>query len=144
MNRFEDLKREMEVLMAQMEARGREVFKEGTEEIFAENPDLVSFRWTQYTPYFNDGEPCYFGVNDYLDVKFADGTLLEDWDTSSQKYATEYESDYDGTEEQMSTATAAAELVSSIPEEVLEKIFGDHAEVTVYRDRIEVEEYEHD
>lgn len=25
---------------------------------------MHSFGWTQYTPYFNDGEPCIFGVNE--------------------------------------------------------------------------------
>lgn len=28
------------------------------------DPTMHSFGWTQYTPYFNDGEPCVFGVNE--------------------------------------------------------------------------------
>lgn len=28
-------------------------------------PEVTGVHWTQYTPYFNDGEACEFGVNDY-------------------------------------------------------------------------------
>jgi hypothetical protein len=36
-------------------------------EIFESAPKLKSFGWTQYTPYFNDGDTCEFGTNiDYL------------------------------------------------------------------------------
>ena len=27
------------------------------------HPDIIAIRWTQYTPYFNDGDVCEFGVN---------------------------------------------------------------------------------
>lgn len=33
---------------------------------------IVSFSWSQYTPYFNDGDPCVFRVNDELSVTLAD------------------------------------------------------------------------
>lgn len=29
-----------------------------------ENKNIKALYWTQYTPYFNDGEPCVFRVND--------------------------------------------------------------------------------
>lgn len=29
-----------------------------------DDPTMDSFGWTQYTPYFNDGEPCVFSVNE--------------------------------------------------------------------------------
>ncbi len=28
-------------------------------------PEVTGVHWTQYTPYFNDGESCEFGVNEY-------------------------------------------------------------------------------
>lgn len=30
--------------------------------LFGKYPDLISFSWTQYTPYFNDGDECVFSV----------------------------------------------------------------------------------
>lgn len=29
-----------------------------------DDPEVVDFGWTQYTPYFNDGDVCEFGAND--------------------------------------------------------------------------------
>jgi hypothetical protein len=38
-----------------------------------DDPTIESFGWTQYTPYFNDGEPCVFSVNEELSVTLVDG-----------------------------------------------------------------------
>jgi hypothetical protein len=46
-------------------------------ELFAEAPNLKSFGWTQYTPYFNDGDSCEFGVN--FDYPYINGAN-EDYD----------------------------------------------------------------
>jgi hypothetical protein len=32
-------------------------------DLFKQAPNLKSFGWTQYTPYFNDGDTCEFSVN---------------------------------------------------------------------------------
>ena len=29
-------------------------------ELFDKHPEVKSMQWAQYTPYFNDGEPCEF------------------------------------------------------------------------------------
>lgn len=31
---------------------------------FERFPEVYCVCWTQYSPYFNDGEPCRFGVNE--------------------------------------------------------------------------------
>jgi hypothetical protein len=42
---------------------------------------VESVRWTQYTPYFNDGEPCVFGANDcYVKLAGADEEAGDDGD----------------------------------------------------------------
>ena len=48
-------------------------------------PEIAALRWRQYTPYFNDGEPCTFSVNDLyaknsiVDYNFNPaGTVLEE------------------------------------------------------------------
>jgi hypothetical protein len=38
-----------------------------------DDPTIEWFGWRQYTPYFNDGEPCVFSVHGALAVKLADG-----------------------------------------------------------------------
>lgn len=44
----------------QLEPQFAEVFAS----FFAENPNVGGVQWTQYTPYFNDGDECVFSVND--------------------------------------------------------------------------------
>lgn len=46
-----------------MEDTAKGLFTEMSTDLFAENPTLMSFGWTQYTPYFNDGEECVFRCN---------------------------------------------------------------------------------
>ena len=38
----------------------KEVFKQ----FWEENPDIKVVVWTQYAPYFNDGDACVFRIND--------------------------------------------------------------------------------
>lgn len=38
-----------------------------------DDPTIKSFGWRQYTPYFNDGEPCEFTVHAALSVLLYDG-----------------------------------------------------------------------
>jgi hypothetical protein len=38
-------------------------FAEGSQSVFEAHPLLLGFSWYQYTPYFNDGDPCTFRAN---------------------------------------------------------------------------------
>jgi hypothetical protein len=38
-----------------------------------DDPSIESFGWTQYTPYFNDGEPCVFSASGELSVTLMEG-----------------------------------------------------------------------
>jgi hypothetical protein len=45
------------------------IFEDFYKYIFEKYTTLESFGWTQYTPYFNDGDTCIFSVNtDYISV----------------------------------------------------------------------------
>lgn len=142
MGRFDEFKARMEETQREMQEYGKKVFKEESAALFADNPDLVSYRWTQYTPYFNDGDECVFSVHDYIEVTFSDGEVLQDWDGSDWDIKDASKSGV--SEENIDTACAAVELVRAIPEEVMKAIFGDHVEVTIFSDHVEVEEYEHE
>jgi len=51
-------------LNKEISAISKTVFTESSQELFEKHPLLESFSWTQYTPYFNDGDTCSFGVNE--------------------------------------------------------------------------------
>lgn len=56
----------------------REEFPAMFAPLFAQSKRINSFSWTQYTPYFNDGDSCTFGVrNEDIDIN---GTNLDDAD----------------------------------------------------------------
>lgn len=47
-----------------IEKSGKEAIQEILESFLAENPTVKRLRWTQYAPYFNDGDPCTFSVHE--------------------------------------------------------------------------------
>jgi hypothetical protein len=60
---FKQLNKEIEKAMAQMKSDSRSLVKRAAQELFQAAPEIDFVFWTQYTPYFNDGEPCSFSVN---------------------------------------------------------------------------------
>jgi len=54
-----------------------EKLKEFFVKFWEENPAIKAVTWNQYAPYFNDGDPCEFSVNDPYFTN-AEGKDLED------------------------------------------------------------------
>lgn len=115
-----------------LESNGEKLLLKVTKELFVKYPDLEWFRWKQYTPYFNDGDECVFSAGiDYPDLKLH----------SEEDYIEEGWSDK---EEHQKLRDSVVETLQGFDEEDYKLIFGDHVSITVYKDKIEVEEYEHD
>lgn len=117
-----------------------------------DQPGVTEITWAQYTPYFNDGDPCVFGANlRSLDV---DGKSVEfppyrDEDRAVVGYREPAHrgGNYDGPDAHRYDAFQA--LSNAIDngefDTALLKLFGDHAMVSVRKgDGIFVEFYEHD
>jgi len=119
-------KEEIKALQTDVEILGKELIEVGSKNVFAQIPKLEYFFWTQYTPYFNDGEPCYFSSNhDYPDMQFSEGV----------KYGSP---DYNQAKE------AIKKVLEIFTDSDMEDFFGDHVQVTVSRSGLTVEEYDHD
>ena len=53
--------------------------------LFEKYPGVKNVRWTQYTPYFNDGDPCEFSTNaGYAELNY-DGNEDDDDDEKKRK-----------------------------------------------------------
>lgn len=115
-----------EELDKKIQAEGMTAIKAFFKEYFEKCPDVYGVKWTQYTPYFNDGAPCVFRVG-HVSVF----PTKEDFEGEDNDY--EFES-YGGEPEKS---------LNEI-EDILETIFGDHTEVSVTRDEMTTEEYNHD
>lgn len=112
------------------------------------NPLIEAVQWEQYTPYFNDGEPCEFTIYS-ISVKPVGGRpddgdnedgFIDHW---SLKYHGENDRPellpiYEATEA-LDNAVNGGEFY-----DVLLDAFGDHATVTVTSEGITVDFYEHD
>ncbi|NBT57253.1 hypothetical protein EBT16_00555 [bacterium] len=57
---------------------GQKLFKEAVKEIFKEFKNLEKFQWNQYTPNWNDGDPCDFGL--YTDSLAINDECGKDYD----------------------------------------------------------------
>jgi len=130
-------------------------------DIFKNHPYLASFSWKQYTPYFNDGDPCIFNVyseNVYLSIKHSEGEVELDNSPirykggakSTFKEIEELRKDYIITEaisqnilEQLSIDIQ--EFFKYLTEDVSEELYGSDSEVLVTAEKIESTDYcDHD
>lgn len=128
-------------------------YREASKDLFSrfweENPKVHAIVWTQYTPYFNDGETCYFRVGEMYPM------TKENYDRYLEEdgYPEEYSIiDWNGKPEENSglseiEATKVSEIIkilSKIPDEVYMGMFGDHCKITATREGFQVDEYEHE
>jgi hypothetical protein len=133
-----------------------------------DDPTIVEFGWRQYTPYFNDGEPCEFSASGLWVRTNADKDVEDDYEyelemwnhPSLGKVTTEWgdatdpetgrrvvvSQTYEGPDRARYDRCKALEqaIEGGAFEHVLLEAFGDHARITVQRTGIEVEFYDHD
>lgn len=136
-------------LKNEMKEAGSAFFEKASKQVFDDTPELESFGWTQYTPYFMDGDVCEFGVNaDYIHaILNGESVELERSSNHSYDYTLKKMVDLDPDREltlEEKLGNLLTTLVYSVNEDVMKDLFGDHAKVTVTREGIVVEEYEHD
>lgn len=56
---------EIKDLRAEHQKLTQQLLADSFKQIFEEYPKVGKVQWTQYTPYFNDGDECVFGVNEW-------------------------------------------------------------------------------
>ena len=102
--------------------------------LFKDFPDLTSYSWTAYTPYFNDGDTCYFNSHHN-----------DDW---SFQVNEESVGDLDNHDDDDCWETLVFDrvndILNSMPDEFLQELFGDHVRIVVTKDKIDTEHYDHE
>lgn len=151
-------------LKAMMQDQGKAALSEAFQDFFNKHPGITSIAWVQYTPHFNDGDACTFGVREFE----ARGDIEDLGDTSDEDEEYERYSygencivsklkragglDWYRTKTRELTAEEQ-QLVEDFDrlqsdcmsiEEVLQLVLGDHVQVTATIDGFEVEEWDHD
>lgn len=197
--RFNVYKTQLEVARKELAADCSPVIEYAAQQLFATAPEIESVFWVQYTPYFNDGEPCTFCVADIeyqLEGEDCDGEgsyLYNQSDLESalrslenvkayvadpnawieaykqeNPYCTyrfirpypstveEAQADVDrisnqlnrfSDEDRQRINTAFKDfysVVQAIPEDILQQVFGDHVKVSITKQGLDVDHYDHD
>lgn len=155
------LKNELSALREKFSDAGKKAFSAALKLFMDAHPEVQAIRWQQYTPYFNDGDACVFGIYE-PEVSLAPASAEEDVDEDDS---------YDDDEEFQDTWSLGyycngSARKGAVPPEVkklqddlqslysimqdaedaMEEAFGDHVEVTYRRGaaEVEVDEYSHD
>jgi hypothetical protein len=134
-----------------------DIFEDFQSYIFDKYPKLESFGWTQYTPYFNDGESCMFYANtDYLTIngENADGsewfcpiTITNNgtWNRELRIYeGREEEKNLNYDQNMVDACGEIGNFLSNFDDDFYLSRFGDHAEITVTKSEIEISDYDHE
>lgn len=165
-----DLNKKVEDSLTAMREAAQDVVKQGTAGIFAEYGDILhSFGWAQYTPYFCDGDPCTFGMNDPFLIAKADVEAVDEWEREEavgvwqRDYVGSPSFGYEGKsretlgygggertnpnfEQRYADAEkAVAALYKALStQDIAKEVFGDHVIVTFTPEGVDVEEYDHE
>lgn len=147
MEKLSQIKENLQNAMKAAKESCQKLFQEECKVIFDQFPELESFGFVGYTPYFNDGDACEYSVR--CDLDYGLRINGKDFDNTAEDAGFSYGDDgYDKLEEEWKKYQPISDLVyamDSVPGDLLKQIFDDHSEVTIHRDgKIEVEEYEHD
>lgn len=109
--------------------------------IFNKHPELIAVRWTQYTPYFNDGDACEFSVHEpQFKFTVAGCEDIGEEDDFEEVYT------YKGCttpQVKQDIAKAVQAIINGVDEADMETLFGDHVEVTATREGFQVDSYSH-
>ena len=167
LSEIKEIKSEINKLRKEAKAKVRD-FQKAVLELFVEYPNLKRISWTQYTPYFNDGDTCEFGSNHdspaiYFTTPLPDAEdddeeefdgYEEEWSDYSYYSYYNYDKNYknkklkpglsDETIAQIKTAEAVIAFLGNFDNDDMLNLFGDHQKVIITAKRIEVEDYNHE
>jgi hypothetical protein len=125
---------------------GNKIVREFVKAFMEENPEVHGIRWYQYTPYFNDGEACTFGVHDaYFALSEPSEEDMEEHPEESDNWISTYSAKGNAKK----AYQAFERSIGGELESLMETAFGDHVHVIVLKNdkgeiTFRVDHYEHD
>lgn len=129
-------------LQKQLEVEIHKAFKE----FFKTTPEVKMIAWTQYTPYFMDGDECIFSVNEmYFCKKVIEVDNIYDLEDDEEEivlevpywYSEKPKNELDAKCQDFSNALHSAE-------NFMQTTFGDHVTILATKKGFDIREYEHD
>jgi hypothetical protein len=150
-------KTEIAKLQRELQLQSESLFDSFFSKIFENCERLKSISWTQYTPYFNDGETCIFHAGiDYLVIngEYEDeSTWLNPtnilsygkFNSKTKVYEGRIEQDNPDFDAELSKAVdEVKDFLSLFDNDFYLSRFGDHTKVTITSAGSRTEDYDHD
>lgn len=152
LQKYLDYKNKAKALLSDL---GLDAIKPKYLNVLNAHPEIDAIGFTAYTPYFNDGEPCEYGVGphsvrllaDFDDEPFTEeDCYIGDWaDEWTLRYAgNKVNGHFEPPDDLKSLYTDLVNLDADIDHDLYMHVFGDHVQVVVTRDTIIINEYSHD
>jgi len=101
MKNFDELNAQIEAARKEMQAKSEGLIEAVVKQFLDKCPEVTGIHWTQYTPYFNDGDTCEFSVHEFC------FHILADEDDEIDSY---YDSTKVYTQEHLDKAVAGLEV----------------------------------
>lgn len=146
LSEFDKVVEEIKTLRAELTEKFKVVVKNFFNTTFKQFPELESVCWHQYTPYWNDGEPCEFRYYGFNRIEFNKEMTFNTYQSKQQTDCVWEWDDlvYYNKNEPIYQALNVIDNFFNENDELMEEMLGDHLEVTVTRDGIDVSDYDHD
>lgn len=109
---------------------GKNMLQDMFLEVFNETPGLEAIQWTQYTPSFNDGDPCVFSVGD-PSYKIHDPTVKEsEEEDADDEQDDDFQDSYSIKNSVLQKKLKNFEKKFEDIGDVFEDVFGDNTKIT--------------
>lgn len=84
---FNELNARIAAARKEMGSKSKVLIEAVAKQFLDKCPEVTGVHWTQYTPYFNDGDTCEFGVNEYcFHILDEDNDEVESFYESTELY----------------------------------------------------------
>lgn len=149
-SKYTEAKARVNAALAEVKSVAKQAFLDSVKDLFIKHPEMESFSWSQYTPYFNDGDECVFSAHtdtELISVNGDDGYEICGSDHDYTNANGVYESVPKPREQwhpMFDAQKSVAEVLGNFDNDDYRAMFGDHVAVTVTKDAVETSEYEHD
>ena len=162
MEALKKLKQTIETAKAEIKETGKKALDEAFQELLNKFPDVKGIAWHQYTPYFNDGDPCTFSIGErnliftkeffkknelltgYVNHSMVIDECNEDELDDAKNDALVAVSVFDTKNKEVKAANDMLNEIFSVDREIFEIAFGDHTVILATCEGYEIEDYEHD
>lgn len=144
MSKFEEFKKAKAAYLEALDQIGEEEVVAEYRRHLEQHPDVYGVMWTQWTPSFNDGEPCRFTVTEpaqFTKEQLLDYLLDKDYEESVLEDQEEDDLFGELSLRELEGYSHTSKNMLIMDEDILESVFGDGVTVVVTRTGVYTREY---